>query len=280
MTRAKPKSKPSGWLLLAAAGLGVLLGLGAGYVQWGWPVNWYAQRDAGKLPPSPENDLVREGWNILVDTPRRIGRNAADPTKRFAGNDLACSNCHLNAGLVPFAAPLVSTFATFPMLVNDEVLTLPERINGCMMRSMNGKPLPEAGREMNALVAYIRWLGEKSPEGVRVAGMGLKRLAPAKEEPDAIRGARVYAQQCASCHGPQGEGQAKLGGPGWSIPPLWGGDSFNASAGMAKLATAAAFIRANMPYNTTVNEPSLTEQEAWDVAAYMVSQERPKGPGR
>ncbi|MES1179800.1 MAG: c-type cytochrome, partial [Hyphomicrobium sp.] len=253
----------------------LLFGLGAGYVKWGWPVNWYAERDADKLPPSPGNDLVREGWKILVDTPREIGKGASDPAKRFAGNNLACSNCHLNAGLVPFAAPLVSTFATFPMLVNDEVLTLQERINGCMTRSMNGRPMPEASREMNALIAYIRWLGDKSPEGVRIAGMGLKRLSPAKEAPDETRGATVYASQCASCHGANGQGQAKLEEPGSSIPPLWGPDSFNAKAGMSKLALAAAFIRANMPYNTTVREPSLTEQQAWDVAAFMISQPRP-----
>jgi cytochrome c len=33
---------------------------------------------------------------------------------RYGGNDLACQNCHLNAGLQPFAAPFVSTFGTFP----------------------------------------------------------------------------------------------------------------------------------------------------------------------
>ena len=65
---------------------------------------------------------------------------------RFAGNDLACVNCHLNAGLRPFAAPFVSTTASFPMLVDDQVLTLTDRINGCMRRSMNGKDLPVDGR--------------------------------------------------------------------------------------------------------------------------------------
>jgi thiosulfate dehydrogenase len=276
----KVKSKNPAWLLPLVGVICLLLGLGAGYVKWGWPVNWYADRDADKLPASPENDLVRYGWQILIDTPRVIGKNASDPSMRLAGNNLACSQCHLNAGLVPYAAPLVSTFASFPMMADDRVLTLSERINGCMTRSMNGKPLVETSREMNALIAYIKWVGEKSPEGVRVAGMGLKPLSPAKEKPDTTRGAAVYAKECASCHGASGQGQSKLGGPGYSIPPLWGLDSFNAAAGMNKLPMAAAFIRANMPYNTTVREPSLTEQEAWDVAAFMTSRERPKGPER
>jgi thiosulfate dehydrogenase len=282
----KPKKKPKqktenpALLLSLVALCFALIGFGAGYIKWGWPTNWYASRDADLLPKNAENDLIREGWKILIETPRLIGKDASDPSKRFAGNNLACSQCHLNAGLVPYAAPLVSTFASYPMMADDRVLTLSERINGCMTRSMNGKPLPEASREMNALIAYIRWLGEKSPEGVRVAGMGLKPLAPVKEKPNADRGALVYATTCASCHGPQGQGQPKLSGPGYSIPPLWGEASFNSSAGMNKLAMAAAFVHANMPYNVTEREPALTEQQAWDVAMYMTTQPRPKGPGR
>lgn len=281
MAKAKSREPHNfAWLLPLVGVAGIAIGLATGHVKWGWPMNWYVGRDADQLPKSAENDLIREGWKILVDTPRHIGKNASDPAKRFSGNNLACTNCHLNAGLVPYAAPLVSTFGSFPMMVDDKVLTLSERINGCMTRSMNGRPLPDESREMNALIAYIKWLGEKSPEGVRVAGMGLKPLHPAKEKPSAARGAAVYAKDCASCHGANGQGQAKLSEPGYAIPPLWGDASFNSAAGMNKLTLAAAFIRANMPYNVTVREAALTEQEAWDVAAFMVSQPRPKGPER
>ncbi len=87
---------------------------------------------------------TRSSW-----TRRNISaRTRPIPPCACGGNDLACQSCHLNAGLQPFAAPFVSTFATFPMLVDDQVLTLKERINGCMTRSMNGKPLPDDGREM------------------------------------------------------------------------------------------------------------------------------------
>ncbi len=98
---------------------------------------------------------------------------------RYAGNDLACQSCHLNAGLQPFAAPFVSTFATFPMVVDDRVLTLIDRINGCMRRSMNGKELPDEGREMEAIIAYFKFVGKGTPEGVRIAGMGLRPFSAA-----------------------------------------------------------------------------------------------------
>ena len=65
---------------------------------------------------------------------------------------------------------------------------------------------------------------------------------------------------------------------GYAIPPLWGDGSFNAAAGMSKLAYAAAYIRANMPFGIDYEAPVLTVQQAWDVAAYMVSKPRPAAP--
>jgi len=266
------------WVVAIALIVAAAVGLGAGYLIWGWPTNWYA-RDVTQLPPSPENDVIRYGHTLIVDTPSQIGKNATDSQKRFAGNDLACVNCHLDAGLMPFAAPFVSTFATFPMLVDDQVITLKERINGCMQRSMNGKELPVDGPEMEALIAYIKFLGEGTPEGVRVSGMGLLPLADPPSPADKTRGEKVYADLCASCHKEDGQGERNTSPKvGYSIPPLWGDDSFNAAAGMAKLAYAAAYIRTNMPFGVRYQDPVLSAQQAWDVAAYMIAKPRPLAP--
>jgi len=265
-------------LLTAALVLAAGTGLSLGYLLWGWPTNWYAV-DVTKLGPGPENDLIRYGRELVIDTPRHIGREAADPSMRFAGNDLACQSCHLNAGLQPFGAPFISTFATFPMMVDDQVLTLTERINGCMLRSMNGKRLPDDSREMNALIAYMKFVGQGAPESVRVAGMGLRALAAAEAAPDATRGEKVYAQLCVTCHKADGQGERRSApAVGYAIPPLWGDASFNEAAGMSKLAYAAAYIRANMPFGVDYEAPVLTVQQAWDVAAYMVSKPRPPAP--
>jgi thiosulfate dehydrogenase len=270
--------KHCGWMVGIALVAALAAGVAAGYVIWGWPTNWYA-RDVTNLPASPENDIIRNGHSLIVDTATRIGKSASDPQKRYAGNDLACKNCHLDAGLRPFAAPFVSTFATFPMLVDDQVITLKERINGCMRRSMNGKNLPEDGPEMEALIAYIKFLGHGTPEGVRIAGMGLLPLPNPPLAADGGRGEKVYADLCASCHKEDGQGERNtLPQLGYSIPPLWGDDSFNAGAGMAKLAYAAAYIRANMPFGIRYLDPVLSEQQAWDVAAFMISKLRPPAP--
>lgn len=267
-----------GLAIPALAVTAAVVGVGIGYLIWGWPPNWY-NHDVASLPPSPENDLIRYGQALIVDTASHIGKSAKDPAMRLAGNDLACTNCHLDAGLKPFAAPFVSTSASFPMFVDDQVLTLKHRINGCMRRSMNGKDLADDSREMEALIAYMKYVGTGTPEGVRVAGMGLLPLADPASPPDAGRGEDVYAKSCASCHKDNGQGEAKPApGVGYSIPPLWGDTSFNGGAGMAKLAYAAAYIRSNMPFGVQYQFPMLSEQQAWDVAAFMVSMPRPKAP--
>ena len=256
--------------------LALAVGLGAGYMLWGVPTNWYAVSDVGKLAPSPENDLIRYGRDLIVNTPRYIGKNAVDPAMRLAGNDLACQNCHLNAGLQPFAAPFISTFATFPMMVDDQVLTLTDRINGCMRRSMNGTDLPTEGREMEALVAYFKFVGKGTPEGVRIAGMGLRPIVSPTTPPDARRGEAVYVKLCANCHKEDGQGEPRQSpGVGYNIPPLWGDASFNAGAGMNKTAYAASYIHDNMPFGIDYLTPVLTVQQAWDVAAYIISKPHP-----
>jgi thiosulfate dehydrogenase len=63
------------------------------------------------------------------------------------------------------------------------------------------------------------------------------------------------------------------------VPPLWGSDSFNDGAGMARLITAANFVHFNMPHGTDYLNPQLTVEQAWDVAAYMISQPRPAKAG-
>ena len=261
---------------IAIAAAGTAVGLAIGYLEWNCPHDWYAVKDVSALPRSPENDLVRYGSQLITETAGHIGKSATDPARRYSGNDLACTHCHINSGLKPFGIPMVSTFATFPMMVDEQIMSLAERINGCMTRSMNGKPLPEDGREMEAMVAYLQFIGRRTPQGVRVAGMGLPPLRKPARAPDPGQGETVYATHCAKCHKDQGQGEPLMApGVGYEIPPLWGNNSFNAAAGMSRIEIAAAFIHANMPIGASYREPILTPQQAWDVAAFMTSKPRP-----
>ena len=202
---------------------GAAAGLAAGYWLWGGRPDCYAVRDVEKLPASRQNDLITYGHQLVINTQRYLGPDVADAAMRFAGNNLACVNCHLRAGLQPFAAPLVSTYTSFPMMVDGRVITLSERINGCMTRSMNGRALPADGHEMEALVAYMDFLGQGTPTGIRVPGMGLRPVSQPDQRPAAERGRRVYAAQCARCHGEDGQGRLRSARPrdGYEAPPVW-----------------------------------------------------------
>jgi thiosulfate dehydrogenase len=160
---------------------------------------------------------------------------------------------------------------------NGKVNLIEDRINDCFRRSLHGKALPLGGRDIGDIVAYMAFLSRGVAPPGEVAGQGFIKMTPLA--PDTANGAQLYVAQCARCHGARGEGMANpvAGGTPAYYPPLWGAASFNIGAGMARLRTAAAFIRANMPYDRA---GTLTDQEAFDVAAYVVSQSRPDFIGK
>ncbi|MFG1229192.1 c-type cytochrome [Xanthobacter wiegelii] len=236
--------------------------------------------DVDLLPDDDYGRLVRYGRSVLEASARHIGPDAADPAMRFAGNNLACANCHLDAGLKKFGLPLVAASADYPAYSTrtGQVATLEDRLDNCMMRSMNGRPMPRDARPMQALVAYLRVLSSALPKDARIEGAGAGALPELDRAADPQRGARVYAQNCVFCHRSGGEGLRRNpvdASFGYGVPPLWGPDSFNDGAGMNRLTTIANFVHDNMPNGTDWLMPVLSAEDSWDVAAYVVSQPRP-----
>ena len=233
--------------------------------------------DIASVGDDPFGKLVKYGHALISDTANQIGPNAADPAKRFTGNNLNCQSCHLDAGTRPYAMPLIGIWGQFPQYRGREgaVDTLEVRINGCMERSMNGRALASDSREMVAMLAYMRWLSGGIPAGATLIGAGTLRIKEPPRAADPARGAQVYADTCTACHGADGSGQRAASGAGYQIPPLWGPDSFNDGAGMSRVLTTAAYARHNMPFGTTFDAPALSDEDAYDVAGYIVSQERP-----
>lgn len=205
---------------------------------------------------------IRRGRALIHSTP--------DSLPRFAGAKLTCSNCHFADGTQKDAMPLVGSYARFPQYRgrSGKVDVLEDRINDCFVRSLNGKPLPVSGRDMHDIVAYLAFLSRGFPVGKEMEGQGTPTLASLKG--DGTRGQEVFATTCAVCHGVDGHGTAVA-------PPLWGPGSFNIGAGMARVNTAAKFIHKLMPRD---RPGILTEQQAYDVAAYVVSRPRPDFKGK
>ena len=103
--------------------------------------------EIGALPDDADGRLVRQGRDLITATYAHIGPEVADRAKRFAGNNLACGNCHLQAGTKKFGIPLFGLFGVFPRY-NARLgaeMTIEERLNACMTRSMNGRALPAGG---------------------------------------------------------------------------------------------------------------------------------------
>lgn len=229
------------------------------------------------LGDDPFGRLVRYGRALMVDTPGQIGPAAADPAKRYAGNNLTCQNCHLSAGTQPYAIPLTGVWGQFPQYRGREggVGTLEERINGCMERSMNGRALPPDSIEMKAFLAYAKWLSTGIPAGARLAGAGTMGVSEPDRAADLHNGAAVYASTCAVCHGADGRGQRAETGSGYRFPPIAGPDSYNNGAGMTRILTAAGFVRHNMPFGA----PMLSDADAYDVAGWINGLDRPPMAG-
>ncbi|MEP6690386.1 MAG: c-type cytochrome [Gemmatimonadaceae bacterium] len=215
-----------------------------------------------EIPAGPLGVSIRRGRALLLDTRDSLPRNV--------GNALRCASCHLDGGMRAWSSPWIGVYARFPQYRSRSasVNVLEDRINDCFERSMNGTALSATSREMRDIVAYMAFLSRGIPVGGEVEGQGFAKLTPVAG--DSTRGARLFGATCAVCHGAAGEGTRVA-------PPVWGNGSYNIGAGMARARTAAAFIRRNMPYD---KPGTLSDADAFDLAAYIDSRPRPDLPGK
>jgi thiosulfate dehydrogenase len=206
---------------------------------------------------------VRRGLALVTHT--------HDSLPVYAPGNINCSNCHLNGGLRRDAAALIGVAARFPKYMDrtGAVIPLEDRVNYCFTRSLAGRRIPVGSTEMRDIVAYLTFISRGVPVGGHVRGEGMPRM-PALTG-DTARGRAVFASTCTMCHGAKGQGMP----PG--IPSVWGAGSYAVGASMAREERAASFIRHFMPYNAP---GSLTDQQAFDVAAYVNSMPRPESPGK
>lgn len=224
-------------------------------------------------------DMLKEPNAQQLILGARLNLETRDLLPHNVGNALNCTSCHLNAGTVADGSPYVGVSAFFPSYSprSGRVITLADRINGCFLRSMNGKALPVDSEEMKAMIAYFDWMKRETKPEDKVEGRGVGKI-DTKLVPNVANGEQIYANQCALCHGKDGEGIKNAAGQ-WVYPPLWGDQSFNIGAGMARTYTAAAFVKRNMPIafhdNFPLGQGGLTDQEAVDVAEYFSHMPRP-----
>lgn len=213
--------------------------------------------------PEPIRELAKLGFKAMIETKK----HAPD----YVGNDLACTNCHFGAGNTLGGAQgsisLAGVATKYPSLdkASGKVIDLQGRINNCFLKSMNGKALPLDSELMLAITTYLHWISKNLPVYGDVPWLGLT-LLKSEHVGNPVEGRKIYDKYCGLCH------QEKFRGEIYP-PPLWGDGAFNDAAGMSGIPKLSSFIYWNMPYNDET--PLLTEDEAIDVASYILTKPRP-----
>lgn len=215
-------------------------------------------------PDDPKTETIQYGEELFNET----NTVASD----YVGNELSCQSCHADGGYSQ-SSTMVGVTADYPQYRPREgiTFTLEDRINGCMVRSMNGKMFPSDSEEMRGMVAYLTYLSE----GVEIGQerpWAVVNMMEEVPEPDVVSGEELYeSKNCLTCHGDNGEGTGANSGPA-----LWGEKSFNDGAGMGRLTKMAGYLQNNMPIG---DEYDLSDQEAADLAAFILMQDRPEWQG-
>ncbi|MDA7747382.1 c-type cytochrome [Psychromonas sp.] len=265
-------------------------------------------RNFSTIPDDAFGEQIKRGYSLFTNSQQMRGK--------YVMNELNCTNCHLASGRKENAAPMWAAYMAYPAYrsKNDRINSFADRVQGCFSYSMNGIAPANDSPELIALASYSYWLAVGSmldqqglhdvavpeisneilmqgglhkeftlPAAIAKAypidkrnqlpGRGFKMLDKPALEPSSDRGKIVFNDHCAQCHGPDGQGYKANGVQ--SFPPLWGDNSYNWGAGMHNVDTAAYFIAENMPFAQSIK---LTPQQAWDVATFMNSHERPIDP--
>lgn len=237
-------------------------------------VNYWTAPDTNSITDSTQKAQVEYGKELIANTSKYLGPKGS---VMQISNGMNCQNCHLQAGTATWGNNYGSVASLYPKFRarSGHTENIYKRVNDCFERSLNGKALDTASKEMLAIEAYIKFLGSNVRKGEKATGSGFKDLTFLDRAADPGKGLTVYTAKCQSCHQANGEGVFNADKTGYTYSPLWEKNSFNDGAGLYRLSNFAKYVKYNMPLGTTYKEPQLTDEESWDVAAFIVSQKRP-----
>lgn len=235
---------------------------------------WQAP-DVRALEADPKKEEILYGKDLIAHTADYFGPKG----KVFLAstNGMNCQNCHLDAGTKVFGNNYSAVASTYPKFRarSGAIENMYKRVNDCFERSLNGKGLDTNSKEMQAIVSYIKWLGKDVAKGEKPEGSGFKDLKFLDRASDPVKGKLVYTAKCQSCHQANGEGVLNGDKTAFTYPPLWGANSYNDGAGLYRMSNFSKFVKYNMPLGASHDAAQLSDEEAWDVAAFVNSQPRP-----
>lgn len=235
---------------------------------------FWSPADLSKIKSKDLLAKVVYGKELIAHTAKYLGPKGSI---RQISNGMNCQNCHLNAGTKPWGNNYGSVKSTYPKYRarSGQEEDIYKRINDCFERSLNGKQLDKKSKEMQAIKSYIEYIGKNVKKGEKGVASGIFDLALIDRAADPMKGKTLYESKCASCHLASGQGVLDPDKIEYMYPPLWGENSYNIGAGLYRMGRFAGYIKYNMPFGVSFPDAQLTDEEAWDIAAYVNSQQRP-----
>lgn len=217
---------------------------------------------------------VSYGKELIAHTSKYLGPNGS---VLKMSNGMNCQNCHLDAGTKVWGNNYGSVASLYPKFRarSGAIENIYKRVNDCFQRSLNGISLDTNGKEMQAIKAYITFIGSNVEKGKKAEGSGFKDLAFLDRAANPENGKSVYMAKCQSCHQDNGQGVLNSDKSEYTYPALWGEHSFNDGAGLYRISNFAKYVKYNMPQGANYQNPMLSDEEAWDVAAFVISRNRP-----
>lgn len=161
---------------------------------------YWTAPDVSLLESHPQKEMIVYGKDLIANTVNYFGPNGK--IDKSAINGMNCQNCHLDAGTKIYGNNYSAVASTYPKYRarSGGMETIYKRVNDCFERSLNGKTLDTNSNEMQAIVAYIKWLGTGIKKGIKPAGSGLKEITFLDRAADTKKGKTVYTEKCQSCH--------------------------------------------------------------------------------
>ncbi len=237
---------------------------------------------------------IQRGCNIIDDLQGHLAKDGAssrwNATRFLRSSQTTCDHCHQGIGDKQDAAgnrQIGSNHLGASWVMADMydrftglLLTYELRQMQCYINSSNGFKPNAADDLMRDVTAYSRFLsgaldlkiGRRYPE------QGIDEIpasATLKRGDDYIRGAHLFRQKCAQCHGPQGLGTKVEGKV--LFPAVAGPDAYSVDSRMNFAmvnSVMPGFICRNMPPG---QEGSLDNEQCRDIAYYIGTLPRPAG---
>jgi len=229
--------------------------------------------DTSTIPAGKAGELIRYGHELIVHTAIYFGPQGSIA---HISNGMNCQNCHLDGGSRLFGNNFGGFMASYPKFVNrsGKIEPATQRIVECFKRSLGGTPPDTNQKETRAMLAYMKWIGQGVKKDQKLFGSAIEKLPFMDHAAEPQKGRLIYESKCKVCHGANGEGLFAADKKSYTYPPLWGQHSYNDGAGMYRIGNLAGFVKDNMPFGTTWQSPQLSDEEAWNVAAFINSQPR------